>query len=80
VRKSLTSPKGYTKGMKSARGVGTQRERDSAAVLALLPVSIGPGAMGAPMPSMGDTRRLEERRGTTTRLRDTIKLLNGKKV
>ena len=75
MRKSLTSPKGYTKAMK--RGA---RERDSAAVLALLPVPLGPGAMGAPMPSMGDTRRLEERRGTTTRLRDTIKLLNGKKV
>jgi hypothetical protein len=80
MARSQTPAKGYSKGMKSARGAGASRETDSAAVLALLPVPLGPGAMGAPMPSMGDSRRLEERRGTTTRLRDTIKMMNARRV
>lgn len=73
--RSLTPAKGWKKGMADSR------EADSANVLALIPVPLGPGAMGAPMPGAPeDARALESRRGTSTRLRDTIKMMNGRRV
>jgi len=73
--RSLTPAKGFRKGFSDSREV------DSAHALALIPVPLGPGAMGAPMPSAPeDARALESRRGTSTRLRDTIKMMNGRKV
>ena len=44
--------------------------------LVMLPVSLGMGADLAPQPA--ESRRLENRRGTTTRLRETIKFMKGK--
>ncbi len=73
-KRSLTPAKGWRKGL------GSSREPDSAAMLALIPVPLGPGAMGAPMPSDPDVRRLENSRGTTTRLRDTVKMMQKGRV
>lgn len=44
-----------------------------------MPVSLGMGADLAPQPAP-ESRRLENRRGTTTRLRETIGMLNRRKV
>ena len=73
TKRSLTPAKGWRKGM------GSKREADSANMLAMIPVPLGPGAMGAPMPSE-DSRRLENSRGTSTRLRDTIKMMSKGRV
>ena len=45
----------------------------------MLPVSLGMGADLAPQPAP-EARRLENRRGTTTRLRETIGLMNKRRV
>jgi hypothetical protein len=73
--RSLTPARGWKKGL------GDSREADSAGVLALVPVPLGPGAMGAPNPASGEeSRRLENRRGTSTRLRDTVKMMERGRV
>jgi hypothetical protein len=74
VKRSLTPAKGWKKGL------GDSREVDSAHTLALVPVPLGPGAMGAPQPSEPEARRLENRRGTSTRLRDTVKMMERGRV
>ena len=51
----------------------------SPAEIAALPVSLGMGADLAPNPPE-ESRRLENRRGTTTRLRETIGLMNKRRV
>lgn len=73
ARKSVTPAKGWRKGMSASR------ESDSANKLALIPVPLGLNALAAPMP-VEDSRRLEERRGTSTRLRDTVKMMQKGRV
>jgi hypothetical protein len=61
--------------------MGDSREVDSSHALALVPVPLGPGAMGAPMPAEGEeSRRLENRRGTSTRLRETMNMMKRGRV
>jgi hypothetical protein len=75
AKRSVTPAKGWRKGMTSSR------EPDSANVLMRVPVPLGPGAMGAPMPGESeDNRRMENSRGTTTRLRDTVKMMQRGRV
>ena len=76
AKRSATPVKGMRKAF-----TGAHEPLNASQMMALVPVKLGMGAMGSPMPSEGeDTRRLEDRRGTTTRLRETIKLMNGRKV
>lgn len=75
AKRSATPVKGMRKAF-----TGEREPMNASQMMALVPVKLGMGAMGSPMPSEGDTRRLEDRRGTTTRLRETIKLMNGRKV
>lgn len=72
--KSQTPVKGWRKGFGSAK-----EGRNSASVLALIPVPLGPGAMGAPEPEE-PPRRLEASRNSTTRLRDTVKMMKRGRV
>ena len=68
--------KGWRKGMTSAR-------EDNTGPVAAMGHEMGPGAWALPMPgerNSTDTRSLENRRPTTTRLRDTISLMNRKRV
>ena len=75
AKRSATPVKGMRKAF-----TGAHEPLNASQMMALVPVKLGMGAMGSPMPSEGDSRALESRRGTSTRLRDTIKLMNGRKV
>lgn len=75
AKRSATPVKGMRKAF-----TGAHEPLNASQMMALVPVKLGMGAMGSPMPNEGDTRRLEDRRRTTTRLRETIKLMNGRKV
>jgi len=71
--KSQTPAKGWKKGF------GSAKERNSTSALALIPVPLGPGAMGAPELEE-PPRRLEASRNSTTRLRDTVKMMKRGRV
>ncbi len=69
-KRSLTPSKGFQKAFSASRLADT---------IPQMPVQLGRGAMGAPQPAP-EQRRLEERRGTTTRLRDTVKMMQKGRV
>jgi hypothetical protein len=67
----------FRKGMNSSHGENSTR------AVALIPVDLGPAPYDAPMPverNSTDTRSLEDRRPTTTRLRETIAMMKRGRV
>jgi hypothetical protein len=67
----------YRKGMNSSHGENSTR------AVAMVPVDLGPAPYEAPMPTdrnSTDTRSLEERRPTSTRLRETIAMMKRGRV
>ena len=74
MSKSLASPKGMKKGFS-----GATEKLNSARVIALVPVPLGPGAMGAPMPGE-EPRSLERANGTCRRLKETISMMKKGRV
>ena len=72
--KSVTPVKGMKKGFS-----GANEAKNSARVMALVPVPLGPGAMGAPMPGP-EPRSLERANGTCRRLKETISMMKKGRV
>ncbi len=70
-KRSLTPPKGFQKAFSASRLADT---------IPQMPVQLGLGAMGAPQPGEAPQGRLESRKGTTTRLRDTVKMMQKGRV
>ena len=72
-RSSLSSPKGFRKAFTDSQ------EPDGGSVLASLPIVQGQGAVGAPQ--LPESGQWTERAGnTSTRLRDTIKMMGRGRV
>ena len=67
-----------SKGVKKAFTSGRIRPI-SPQEISMMPVSLGMGADLAPNPPE-ESRRLENRRGTTTRLREVIGMMNKRRV
>jgi hypothetical protein len=69
-----------SKGFKKAY---TSKRENATLAIALMPHPLGMGMQDAPHPgerNSTDTRSLEERRPTSTRLRDTIRMMNAKRI